>query len=180
MRDIFPRWSIPTIGGGTMKRNCVLYDAARRTLMLGGIALHDWCARPVLRKTYLYPRWHCLRPGARIRCPGAQLAVLEGNPAASTGDYTVRLKMPDGYRIAPHWHPQRENVTVISGNFKVGMGDHFDESKMGTFPAGSFAFLDPDMHHYAMASGPVVVQVHGQAPLQFNYVNPNDDPSHKK
>ncbi len=33
---------------------------------------------------------------------GAQLAVLEGDPMASTGDFTVRLKMPDGYRIAPH------------------------------------------------------------------------------
>jgi catechol 2,3-dioxygenase-like lactoylglutathione lyase family enzyme len=111
--------------------------------------------------------------------PGAELAVIEGNPGASSGDYTVRLKMPDGYRIAPHWHPLRENVTVISGTFKVGMGDRFDESKMGTFPAGSFAFLDPDMHHYAMASGPVIVQVHGQAPLQFNYVDSNDDPARK-
>ena len=111
---------------------------------------------------------------------GAQLAVLEGNPGGSTGDYTVRLKMPDGYRIAPHWHPQRENVTIISGTFKVGMGDKFDETKMGAFPAGSFAYLDPSMHHYAMASGPVVVQVHGTAPLQFNYVNPADDPGRKK
>jgi hypothetical protein len=111
---------------------------------------------------------------------GGQLAVLEGNPGASGGDYTVRLKMPDGYRIAPHWHPQRENVTIISGIFKVGMGDRFDESQMGAFPAGSFAYLDPDMHHYAMASGEVVVQVHGTAPLQFNYVNPSDDPSRKK
>jgi ChrR-like protein with cupin domain len=108
---------------------------------------------------------------------GATLAVIEGNPMGSSGDYTVRLKMPDGYKIAPHWHPKRENVTVISGNFKVGMGDKFDESKMMTFPAGSFAFLDPEMHHYAMASGEVIVQVHGMAPLQFNYVNSADDPS---
>src|SRR6202044_3235636 len=99
---------------------------------------------------------------------GAQFAVLEGDPTASTGDYTVRLKMPDGYRIAPHWHPNRENVTVISGTFKVGMGDRFDDNKMGDFPAGSFAYLDPNMHHYAIASGEVVVQVHGMAPLQFN------------
>lgn len=112
--------------------------------------------------------------------PGAQLAVLEGNPAASSGDYTLRLKMPDGYRIAPHWHPMRENVTVISGAFKVGMGDRFDTGSMLTFPAGSFAYLDPDMHHYAMAQGEVVVQVHGTAPMQFNYVNPDDDPSRKK
>ena len=111
--------------------------------------------------------------------PGATLVVLEGNPMGTSGDFTIRLKMPDGYRIAPHWHPKRENVSVLSGDFKVGMGDKFDEAKMMTFPAGSFAYLDPDMHHYAMASGEVVVQVHGMSPLQFNYVNPADDPSKK-
>jgi quercetin dioxygenase-like cupin family protein len=110
---------------------------------------------------------------------GAQLAVLEGDPTASTGDFTIRLKMPAGYKIAPHYHPNRENVTVISGNFKVGMGDKFDATKMGTFPAGSFAYLDPDMHHYAMALTATVVQVHGMSPLQFKYVNPADDPSKK-
>jgi hypothetical protein len=60
------------------------------------------------------------------------------------------------------------------------MGDFFETNKMTALPAGSFAFLDPDMHHYAMASGEVVVQIHGMAPLQFNYVNPLDDPSRKK
>ncbi len=118
-------------------------------------------------------------PAPAFVAAGAQLAVLEGNPSASTGDFTVRLKMPDGYRIAPHWHPNRENVTVISGTLKVGMGDSFDESKMGAFPAGSFAYLDPDMHHYVMASGETVVQVHGNGPFQFNYVNPSDDPTRK-
>ena len=103
--------------------------------------------------------------------PGAKLAVLEGDPTATSGDFTVRLKMPGGYRIAPHWHPHRENVTVISGRFKVGMGDTFDQSKMRSFPSGSFAYLDPDMHHYAMADDEVVVQVHGESPLQFNYID---------
>src|SRR6516162_2055285 len=73
-------------------------------------------------------------PAPAFVAAGAQLAVLEGNPSASSGDYTVRLKMPDGYRIAPHWHPKRENITVITGTFKVGMGDRFDETKMGDFP----------------------------------------------
>jgi ChrR-like protein with cupin domain len=112
--------------------------------------------------------------------PGAQLAVLEGDPAASSGDFTVRLKMPNGYKIAPHWHPKRENVTVISGSFKVGMGDKWEDAKMMTFAPGSFAYLDPEMHHYGMADGPTVVQVHGMSPLKFNYVNPADDPSNKK
>jgi hypothetical protein len=118
-------------------------------------------------------------PAPPFMTPGASLAVLEGNPMGTSGDFTIRLKMPAGYKIAPHWHPNRENVSVLSGNFKVGMGDKFDEAKMMTFPAGSFAYLDPDMHHYAMATGEVVVQVHGMSPLQFNYVNPADDPSKK-
>jgi mannose-6-phosphate isomerase-like protein (cupin superfamily) len=110
---------------------------------------------------------------------GAQLAVLEGNPMASSGDYTIRLKMPDGYKIAPHTHPARENVTVLSGTLKVGMGDQFDASKMMSFGAGSFAYLDPSMHHYAGTSGETVIQIHGQAPVKFNYINPADDPTPK-
>jgi len=121
--------------------------------------------------------WGPARPFLAL---GAQFAVLEGDPTASSGDYTVRLKMPDGYRIAPHWHPLRENVTVISGTFKLGMGDVFNTNKMTAFTAGSFAFLDPNMHHYAMACGEVVVQVHGMSPLQFNFVNPEDDPTRNK
>jgi catechol 2,3-dioxygenase-like lactoylglutathione lyase family enzyme len=119
-------------------------------------------------------------PAPPVVRPGAQFAVLEGDPTATTGDFTIRLKMPDGFRIAPHWHPNRENVTIISGTFKVGMGDEFEANKMAAFTAGSFAFLDPDMHHFAMACGETIVQVHGQSPFQFNYVNPNDDPSRNR
>ena len=111
--------------------------------------------------------------------PGAQLAELEGNPMADSGDYTIRIKMPDGYKIAPHTHPLRENVTIISGTLKVGMGDSFDATKMMSFPAGSFAYLDPTMHHYVAASGETVVQIHGMSPVKFNYINPADDPSKK-
>jgi quercetin dioxygenase-like cupin family protein len=112
--------------------------------------------------------------------PGAQFAVLEGDPTATTGDFTVRLKMPNGYRIAPHWHPHRENVTVLAGTLNVGMGDTFDETKMMAFAPGSFAYLDPDMHHYAMTGGETIIQIHGMSPLQINYVNPSDDPTKKK
>ena len=113
--------------------------------------------------------------------PGAQLAIMEGDPLAKSGDYTVRLKLPDGYRIAPHWHPERENVTVMSGTLKLGMGDKFDEAKMMSLPTGSFGYLDPDMHHYAMSGeGETVVQIHGKSPVQFNYVDPADDPGRKR
>jgi hypothetical protein len=163
-----------------MKRN-VRFTRILVGLLCSTSVLFAIGAQPASSEKHIFtPDTIPFGPAPAFVPPGAQLAVLEGNPGASSGDYTVRLQMPDGYRIAPHWHPQRENVTIISGTFKVGMGDHFDEAKMGAFPAGSFAYLDPDMHHYAMASGETVVQVHGAAPLQFNYVNPNDDPSRKK
>ena len=111
--------------------------------------------------------------------PGAKFAVIEGDPGATTGDFTVRGKMPDGYKIPPHWHPARENVTVLAGTLKVGMGDKFDATNMMAFPTGSFAYLDPDMHHYAMASGETEIQIHGMSPFAINYVNPADDPSRK-
>lgn len=162
-----------------MKRHAN-YWAALAALLCGMALVFSSGAQSSATKHIFTPDAIPYGPAPAFMRPGAQLAVLEGNPAASSGDYTVRLKMPDGYRIDPHWHPQRENVTVITGTFKVGMGDHFDETKMGDFPAGSFAYLDPEMHHYAMASGEVVVQVHGMAPLQFNYVNADEDPSRKK
>jgi mannose-6-phosphate isomerase-like protein (cupin superfamily) len=111
---------------------------------------------------------------------GAQLAVLEGDPMASSGDFTIRLKMPDGYKVVPHTHPNRENVTVLSGTIKFGMGDQFDAGKMTSFGPGSFAYLDPTMPHYASASGETVIQIHGMSPVKFNYINPADDPSGKK
>ena len=111
---------------------------------------------------------------------GAQLTVLEGDPGAASGDFTVRVKTPDGYVVAPHWHPKRENVTVISGTMRIGMGDKIEESKMTSLAPGGFAYLDPDMHHYVKMNGPTVVQIHGASPLLFNYINPSDDPSKKK
>ena len=111
-----------------------------------------------------------------IFAKGAQMAVLEGNPSG-TGYYTVALKMPDGYKVMPHWHPKTERVTVISGDFHAGMGDKMDEAGAKDFPPGSFVSIPPHMHHYAFAKGETVVQVSGPAPFKLTYVNPADDPS---
>jgi quercetin dioxygenase-like cupin family protein len=110
---------------------------------------------------------------------GAKVAILEGNPSQQ-GPFTMRLQMPDGYRIPPHWHPAVEHVTVISGTFNLGMGDRFDASAVRAMPAGSFAFMPPGTRHFAMARGETVVQVHGVGPWQINYVNPRDDPRNRR
>jgi quercetin dioxygenase-like cupin family protein len=115
-------------------------------------------------------------PAPPIFQSGAQFAVIAGNPM-QPGPFIVRLKVPDGYRIMPHWHPTTENVTILSGEFHVGMGDKFDESSMTTLPAGSTAVMPPHHNHYAMAKGETVVQVHGTGPFKLTYVNAADDPS---
>ena len=107
---------------------------------------------------------------------GASFAVISGDPSKA-GLYVVRLKMPAGYRINPHFHPTDEHVTVISGTFALGMGDKFDEATMKTLPVGSYGLLPAQMHHFALAKTDAVVQVHGMGPFAITYVNPNDDPS---
>jgi Cupin domain. len=117
---------------------------------------------------------------------GAQIAVLEGDPM-KPGPYTMRLKMPSGYKIPPHFHAKNEHVTVISGSMHVGMGDSFDEKSMKTFGPGSFAVIDAGQHHYAMAKNDMmfkgkdtVIQLHGEGPWEIHYVNASDDPRNKK
>jgi ketosteroid isomerase-like protein len=107
---------------------------------------------------------------------GSKLAVVQGDPS-QPGPFVVRLQVPAGYKIAPHWHPGVENVTVLAGTVALGMGDTFDESKMTTAGVGAYASLPAEMRHYFMAKSAATVQVHGQGPFVVNYVNPADDPS---
>lgn len=110
--------------------------------------------------------------------PGAQTAVLFGDP--SKGElFAMRLKLPKGYRIAPHTHPKPEIVTVISGTFHLGMGETADQAKAQPLPAGSFFALQPGMAHYAFADDDTVIQLNSTGPWTLTYVNPKDDPRQK-
>jgi ChrR-like protein with cupin domain len=116
-------------------------------------------------------------PAPPVFPAGAQMAVLAGNPGKA-GPFTVRLKFPDGYRVMPHWHPTAENVTVLSGEFRVGMGNKFDETTLTALPAHSLAVVPAHHNHYAMAKGETEVQVSALGPFKLTYVNPADDPTH--
>lgn len=107
--------------------------------------------------------------------PGAQVAVLEGDPA-QPGLFTIRVKVPGNYRIPAHWHPADERVTVISGTFHMGMGDVLDPTNGTALPAGSFAMMPAQTHHFAWTDEETVIQLHGEGPWQINYLNPADDP----
>lgn len=107
-----------------------------------------------------------------------KMAVLAGDPT-KTGLFVVRLKLPAGQKVMPHWHPTDENLTVISGSFAVGMGDKLETSAKG-MPAGSFVRMPAKMHHYAMAKTDSVVEIASMGPFMITYVDPKDDPSKKQ
>ena len=109
---------------------------------------------------------------------GAEVAILEGDPAKE-GPFTMRLKLPAGYKIPPHSHPGVEHVTVISGSFAMGTGEKFDEAAAMTMPAGGFALMKIGTKHFATSKDGCVVQVHGVGPWGITYVNPADDPRKK-
>jgi anti-sigma factor ChrR (cupin superfamily) len=106
---------------------------------------------------------------------GAQLAVLHGDPTKK-GPFTVRLKMPAGYKIPPHWHTQDENLTIVSGAFKLHQGDTMD-APADTLNPGGFHYLPGKAHHAAEATDETVVQIHGNGPFDIHYLNPADDPT---
>ena len=115
-------------------------------------------------------------PAPAIFPPGAEMAVLSGNPGGNEL-FTVRLRFPNGYRLAPHTHPTDEHVTVISGTFLVGMGSTFEAKGMMKLKDGGFVTAPANHAHYAAAQGPTVVQVHAMGPFAMTYVNPADTPA---
>lgn len=108
---------------------------------------------------------------------GAKFAVIEGDPA-STGLVTVRLQLPPGYQIAPHWHPTDEHVTVLAGSLALGMGDTLDKAHSATLTSGGYAVAPAKMHHYAWTKNGATIQIHLLGPFAITYVNPADDPTH--
>jgi hypothetical protein len=107
--------------------------------------------------------------------PGAKAAVLEGDPTRP-GVFTMRLWLPNGFEVRPHWHSQVEHVTVLSGVLHFGMGEKFDRGATRPMPAGSFGYWPIGMRHFAWAEGETVLQLHGRGPWTVTYVRSADDP----
>ncbi|MEO8034168.1 MAG: cupin domain-containing protein [Acidobacteriota bacterium] len=100
---------------------------------------------------------------------GATMAVLEGDPRKE-GIFTMRLKMPAGARIGPHWHPRQERVTVLSGEVRVGFGDTFDPAAMTRFTSGAFYVNPPLAHHFVTFPRETIIQITGEGPWELNEV----------
>jgi hypothetical protein len=119
-------------------------------------------------------KWQPFPPGG----PGVSITVLSGDPEKA-GPFVLRIKSPAGAKVLPHWHPTDEHVTVVAGNFAMGMGGVYDPKALKSMPAGSYALLPREMRHFAISKTATVLQVHGTGPFQINFVNPADDPRNK-
>jgi quercetin dioxygenase-like cupin family protein len=101
--------------------------------------------------------------------PGLKMAVLSGSPDA-TGPYTLRLSFPDGYKFPPHWHPNAEHVTVLSGSFQLAMGERAEPSTLKTYEPGDYLFIPAKHPHFGAVSGTTVIQLHGDGPFTINVI----------
>jgi uncharacterized protein (TIGR02246 family) len=99
--------------------------------------------------------------------PGVMVAVVRGDPSKS-GDYTLRLKFPAGYRFPVHWHPGAENLTVLSGTFQLAMGNTADWSQLKSYGPGAFIYAPARHAHFGGAQTETVVQLHGMGPFAIN------------
>lgn len=109
-----------------------------------------------------------------------RLAVIQGDPMTAGRSYTLRLSCTDGLKIAPHWHPTTENVTVVKGQAAVGMGSKWDDAALKEVPTGAFFSAGPKTTHFAQCKGDTILQVHGIAPFVVNFVSADESQSDKK
>jgi quercetin dioxygenase-like cupin family protein len=110
---------------------------------------------------------------------GAQTAVIEGNPA-NPGLFTMRAKIPAGFKIMPHSHPADEHITVLEGSCYMGLGDKYDEKEARKMVTGAFGVMNVGTRHYFFTREACTIQLHGMGPWGITYVNPADDPRNKK
>jgi len=97
-------------------------------------------------------------------------AVLSGSPDTEGSPFVIRIKMADGVKVPPHWHPVDEHLTVISGTFHMGVGEKFDESLATAMRPGSYSVMPKEVRHYAWATGETIVQLHGVGPFKTVFV----------
>ena len=109
----------------------------------------------------------------------AQCAILAGDPTKPGSNYIMRIKMSDCARVAPHWHPGDENITVLQGTLLLGVGQKFDKAALHELPAGSYALMPKRTAHFGSGKGETIVQVNGVGPFKVVWLNPAAAPPAK-
>ena len=107
-----------------------------------------------------------------LALPGLEQSTLIGDPV-KPGPYTIRLKFPAGFKVAPHTHPDSREVTILSGTWYTGYGEKEDPAALKELPAGSFYTEPAGIAHYVEIREPTVIQVSGTGPSGRKFVGPD-------
>jgi len=108
-----------------------------------------------------------------------QTVVLKGDPT-KPGLYTLMLRIADANtKIQAHSHSDDRIATVVKGTWYFGYGDKFDEAHLTALPVGSVYAEPPNVNHYAMTKGEVIIQITGVGPSSTKYVDVAADPTKK-
>ena len=90
--------------------------------------------------------------------------VLAGDPQKE-GLYTMRVKIPAGTKLLPHWHPENRTAVILSGTFYYSYGDLFNDDKLKEMPVGTFFTEPAKQPHFAYTKkSEVIIQVTGWGP----------------
>ena len=107
-----------------------------------------------------------------LALPGLEQTNLIGDPS-KPGPYTIRLKFPAGFKVAPHTHPDSREVTVLSGTWYTGYGERAEPAGLKELPAGSFYTEPANISHYVEIREPTMIQVSGTGPSGRKFVGPD-------
>lgn len=110
------------------------------------------------------------------RLPGVHTKVIFGDPA-KVGFYTILLFVPAHTTIQAHSHRDDRVATVVSGEWHLGYGTHFNAKSLKTLPPGS-VYSEPgrDNHFARTDTDPVIVEISGYGPTDTRYFDPVNDP----
>ena len=96
---------------------------------------------------------------------GVWVEKLVGDPEVPDAEFVIRIHHDPGYIVLPHTHPRTENITVLSGEWALGMGARLDRSKLVAMPQGALGVVAPKMAHFGYAKVETILQVHGIGPF---------------
>jgi hypothetical protein len=167
--------------GGTPKIQSEVHMTIRRLALvlcclgLFAVVVHELHAQAKPEAIAITPSEIKWETQGGLAMAGIEQAKLVGDPSKS-GPYTIRLRFPAGYKLAPHTHPDYREVTILSGTWYTGYGEKFDGAILKALPAGSFYTEPANLAHFVEVREPVMIQVSGTGPSGRAFVNPADRP----
>jgi uncharacterized RmlC-like cupin family protein len=107
--------------------------------------------------------------------PGVHTKVVFGDPS-QVGFYAILLFVPAHTKIQAHAHRDDRVAVVVSGEWHLGYGNHFDAESLKTLPPGS-VYSEPggDNHFAQTDADAVIVEISGYGPTDTHYFEAKND-----